>query len=103
MQARTDDATETQVIQRELRECIQRVLKTLDREQARLLIMRDFDDRTYDEIAQIFQAGLSAVKMRIHRARLAFQQLFSELCGSLHLSFSEPTGNTQNEPQMQKE
>ncbi len=103
MQARPDDAPETQVIQRELRECIQRVLKTLDREQARLLIMRDFDDRTYDEIAQIFQAGLSAVKMRIHRARLAFQQLFSELCGSLHISFSEPTGNTQNEPQMQKE
>ena len=103
MQATPNDAPEKQVIQSELRECIQRVLKTLDREQARLLIMRDFDDRSYDEIAQIFQAGLSAVKMRIHRARLAFQQLFSELCGTFHLSFSGPTRNTQNEPPRQKE
>jgi RNA polymerase sigma-70 factor (ECF subfamily) len=103
MQATPDAAPETQVIQRELRECIQGVLKTLDREQARLLILRDYDDRSYDEIAQMLQAGLSAVKMRIHRARLAFQQLFSELCGSFPVLFPGPTGNTQNEAPMPKE
>lgn len=103
VEARPGDTPETQVIQRELRECIRRVLKTLDREQARLLIMRDYDDRSYDEIAQILQAGLSAVKMRIHRARLAFQELFGRFCGSFHLSLPSPTRNSRSEPQMQKE
>jgi RNA polymerase sigma-70 factor, ECF subfamily len=94
---------ETHVIQRELRDCIQRVLKSLDREQAHLLILRDYDDRSYDEIAQMLQAGLSAVKMRIHRARLAFQQLFSQFCGSFHLSFTASDRDARKNPEMQKE
>lgn len=72
---------EERVIQSELRACINRVLRTLDREQARLLLLRDFDDQSYDEIAALLEIGLSAVKMRIHRARLAFQELFGRLCG----------------------
>ena len=79
---------EDKVIQKELRECINKVLKKLNREQARLLIMRDFDDLSYDEIANVVEAGLSAVKMRIHRARLAFQEIFSQFCGTTHLAFS---------------
>jgi len=79
---------EEKVIQRELRECINRVLKKLDREQARLLIMRDFEDLSYDEIARVLQLGLSAVKMRIHRSRLAFQEMFSQFCGAAQLVFS---------------
>lgn len=103
LRASSESHPETQVIQRELRECIQRVLKTLDREQARLLIMRDYDDRSYDEIAQMLQAGLSAVKMRIHRARLAFQQLFSQFCGSFPFSFTAAERNARKNPEMQKE
>ncbi|MDQ2716436.1 MAG: sigma-70 family RNA polymerase sigma factor [Chloroflexota bacterium] len=79
---------EERVIQAELRECINRVLKKLDREQARLLVLRDFDDMSYDEIATMLQAGLSAVKMRIHRARLAFQEIFDHLCGKPSLTLS---------------
>ncbi|HZS79482.1 MAG TPA: sigma-70 family RNA polymerase sigma factor [Ktedonobacteraceae bacterium] len=96
LQATPDNGPDEQVEQSELRECINHVLHKLDREQARLLILRDFDDRSYDEIAGILELGLSAVKMRIHRARLAFQQLFSQFCGSIHLSFSSPSnGSTQ--------
>ncbi len=84
---------EDRAIQNELRECINRVLKKLDREQARLLVMRDFDDLSYDEIARALEAGLSAVKMRIHRARLAFQQVFSQFCGSTRLAFSTSSTN----------
>jgi RNA polymerase sigma-70 factor, ECF subfamily len=103
LRASSESHPETQVILRELRECIQRVLLSLDREQARLLIMRDYDDRSYDEIAQALQAGLSAVKMRIHRARLAFQQLFSQFCGSFPLSFTVSDRGAQKNPKMQKE
>ena len=73
---------EESAIQRELCECISRVLKQLDRQHARLLVMRDFNDLSYDEIATLLEVGLSAVKMRIHRARLAFQELFSRTCGA---------------------
>lgn len=84
---------EERVIQAELRECIRRVLEKLDREQAQVLIMRDFDDLSYDEIAKALEASLSAIKMRIHRARLAFQKIFNQFCGSIYLNFSAPSGS----------
>ncbi len=88
LQASSMAGPEERAIQNELRDCINRVLKKLDREHAYLLIMRDFDDLSYDEIARALAAGLSAVKMRIHRARLAFRELFSQSCGKVYLAFS---------------
>jgi RNA polymerase sigma-70 factor (ECF subfamily) len=81
---------EESAIQAELRECINRVLRRLDREQAHLLVLRDFDDQSYDEIARLLDIGLSAVKMRIHRARLAFQELFGRFCGH-YMAYPIPT------------
>ncbi len=77
---------EENALQRELRECISRVLYQLDSQHSRLLLMRDFEDLSYDEIAASLKLGLSAVKMRIHRARLAFQELFSKTCGREHFA-----------------
>jgi len=84
---------EEQSIQRELRECIHRVLKKLDREQARILVLRDFEDMSYDEISTLLTSSLSAVKMRIHRARLAFQDMFGQFCGSVYSAISVAPGN----------
>ena len=92
-QASPDAGPEDSLLQNELRECIMNVLKKLGREQARLLLMRDFEDLSYDEIAKALEAGLSAVKMRIHRARLAFQENFSKFCGSTHLAFATTFAN----------
>nr|HET6902444.1 sigma-70 family RNA polymerase sigma factor [Ktedonobacteraceae bacterium] len=103
-QASSTVSPEDKVIQKELRECINKVLKKLDREQARLLIMRDFDDLSYVEIANALEAGLSAVKMRIHRARLAFQEIFSQFCGSTYLAFStSPTDGAKSKGKTTKE
>ena len=77
---------ESHVVQSELRECIHRVLRRLDHEERRMLLLRDFEDLSYDEIASIVEAKLSAVKMRIHRARLAFQHVFNQFCGALYFS-----------------
>lgn len=85
---------EEKSIQRELRECIQRVLRKLDREQARILVMRDFEDLSYDEIATLLTSSLSAVKMRIHRARLAFQDMFGQFCGNVNSAISASPGNS---------
>jgi len=86
-QATSIAGPEESLMQAELRECIRSVLKKLDRDQARLLVMRDFNDLSYDEIAKALSASLSAVKMRIHRARLAFQEVFNQFCGR-YLNFS---------------
>jgi len=86
-QATSVAGPEESVMQAELRECIRRVLKKLDRDQARLLLMRDLNDVSYDEIAKALSANLSAVKMRIHRARLAFQEIFNQFCGR-YVNFS---------------
>lgn len=84
---------EEKSIQRELRECIHRVLKKLDREQARILVLRDFEDMSYDEIATLLTSSLSAVKMRIHRARLVFQDMFGQFCGSVYSAISVAPGS----------
>jgi RNA polymerase sigma-70 factor (ECF subfamily) len=88
MVASTAAGPEEEVMRRDLQNCIQRVLRDLDREQARVLVMRDFEDLSYADIAQELEAKLSAVKMRIHRARLAFQTIFNQFCGQVYLSFS---------------
>ncbi len=80
---------EEHAIQKELRECINLVFRTLDGEQTKLIVMRDFHDLSYDEIAQTLGAGLSAIKMRIHRARLAFQNIFNQFCGSIYMPLSK--------------
>ena len=85
---------EAQAVQAELRECIQRVLRTLDLEHRRMLLLRDFEDLSYDEIANIVEARLSAVKMRIHRARLAFQNVFNQFCGALYFSMPQNQGTS---------
>ncbi len=64
----------------ELRNCIGEVFNKLDREQANVLIMRDVNDLSYDDIATTTGTKLSAIKMRIYRARLAFQELFKKIC-----------------------
>jgi RNA polymerase sigma-70 factor (ECF subfamily) len=70
----------------------------LEWQHARLLILRDFDDLSYDEIATHLKVSLSAVKMRIHRARLAFQELFSRTCGRGYL-FSVATSASSGGPE----
>ncbi len=79
---------EENVVQAELRECIHNVLTSLEIEHRRVLLLRDFENLSYDEIAEVLQAKLSAVKMRIHRARLAFQEIFNQFCGASYLQFS---------------
>lgn len=96
LQASPMPGPEEKVVQAELRECIHRVLKTLELDHRRVLLLRDFEDLSYEEIADVLQAKLSAVKMRIHRARLAFQEVFNQFCGASYLQVS--TSSNQNTP-----
>lgn len=81
-----DDRTltpEASALQRELRRCIEATLRELDDDGRAALVLRDVEGRSYQEIAEGLKVGLSAIKMRIHRARLAFQRVFDRLCPGL--------------------
>ncbi|MBX5451326.1 sigma-70 family RNA polymerase sigma factor [Thermogemmatispora sp.] len=72
---------EEQLLRNELRDCINTVLCTLERDQAQILVMRELEELSYDDMARALDLSLGAIKMRLHRARLAFQRLFLKLCG----------------------
>lgn len=61
---------------RELQRVVDEVLATLPAEARMLLILRDFDQLSYDEISQVTQLSIVNVKSKIHRARQAFKKRF---------------------------
>lgn len=71
-------------LRHEARRCLEKTLAQLDEIGRAALVLRDVEDRPYQEIAEVLSVGLSAVKMRIHRARLAFQQLLDKVCPGLY-------------------
>ena len=58
---------------------IQTILNSLPAKLRMPLIMRDMDDLSYEEIASALNVGLSAVKMRVKRAREQFRMLYGDL------------------------
>lgn len=80
---------EETVLSSEIRRCLEETLGQLDPSSRAILVLRDVEDRPYDEIAKVLGIGLSAVKMRIHRTRLAFRQLLDRICPGIWKS-AEP-------------
>lgn len=64
----------------ELRRCLESALARLDPEGRGVIVLRDVEGLSYEEVAAALKIGLSAVKMRIHRARLAVQKLIEQVC-----------------------
>lgn len=61
---------------RELQRVVDDVLATMPAEPRLLLILRDFEQLSYDEISQVTELSIVNVKSKIHRARLAFKKRF---------------------------
>ena len=57
------------------------------------LIMRDMDQLSYQEVAEALGISLSAVKMRIKRAREEFQSRYGELGGGIEPERQQEQGN----------
>jgi len=72
--ANPDDA----VIAWETRERIQRLLMCLPAEDRAAVTLRYWYDCSYEEMAQILGTTVSAVKSRLHRARLALVRMLGE-------------------------
>ena len=61
---------------RELQRAVDDVLALLTGEQRLLMILRDFEQLSYEEIGEITGLSVVNVKSKLHRARLAFKAKF---------------------------
>lgn len=58
----------------ELRTLLERQLRELPEEQRTLVVLRDLEELSYEEIAEVTGLPLGTVKSRLHRARLELAQ-----------------------------
>jgi RNA polymerase sigma-70 factor (ECF subfamily) len=68
--ASTADVVEHQVAQ----ERIRHLLATMAQKHREVLVLRDIEGMSYEEIAEVLHCTVSGVKNRLHRARAAFRQ-----------------------------
>ena len=61
---------------RELQRIVDDILAKMPQESRMLLILRDFEQLSYDEISHIMELSIVNVKSKIHRARQAFKKRF---------------------------
>lgn len=71
---------------KEILNCLEKALAKMEPHGRAAVVLRDIEELSYEEIAASLKVGLSAVKMRIHRARLAVQKLIEEVCPGIRRS-----------------
>lgn len=76
-----EQATEaiTHLQHKDMQHIIQHALSMLSPDQREVLILRDIQDFSYEEIANILQSNLGTIKSRVHRARNALKPILTEL------------------------
>lgn len=65
--------------EKEQRRLLSRALTELRPDEMEVLLLKDFEERPYAEIANKLGIGLSATKMRVVRARVALQMKYREI------------------------
>jgi len=66
---------------RQMEDFVRHALSELPEEQRELVVLRDIENLTYDEIQQVTGLAAGTVKSRLHRARLALVSRVKELAG----------------------
>lgn len=77
--AASGDGPEEALARKELRATVQLAIQNLDEEHRVVIILRDIQGHSYQEIADYLGLSLGTVKSRLNRARAALQKKFSEL------------------------
>jgi RNA polymerase sigma-70 factor (ECF subfamily) len=71
-----DDETPVECAERrELQAAVQRAINQLPEEYRIVVVMRDIQDYSYHEIADMLGASLGTIKSRLHRARHALRAI----------------------------
>lgn len=61
----------------ELGDALERALGRLTPDQREAFLMKHLEERSYEEMSELMDASVSALKMRVHRAREELQELLS--------------------------
>lgn len=72
---------ETLVQRQEVAAQVQAAIQQLPQEQRQLLLLQRFQDLGYEELAEVTAQTVSAVKAKLHRARLALKKKLEPLLG----------------------
>lgn len=67
--------TDTAAVDRETRALVRRCIEELPESHRTVLLLRDIEERSTEETAEALGLTVSAVKTRLHRARLALREL----------------------------
>ncbi len=74
-----DAGTDRGIHRSEAAEIVQRALDLLEEEQRVIIVLRDIQDLSYDEIAEVLDLPRGTVKSRLHRARARLARALAEL------------------------
>lgn len=69
-------APEELILQREEGTKIQQLLMTLNEQERTILLLRDYEELSYEEIASILEINVGMTKSRLYRARQKFKKLY---------------------------
>jgi len=69
------ESIEDKIERKELRGCIEAALKTVSYDHQVMIILRDVQGMSYEEIGQILKCPPGTVKSRINRARNALKEI----------------------------
>lgn len=76
-----ENLPEEEVLRKEQAECVRRCLMCLAEQDRTVLLLRDFEELSYDEIARIMNLTIEVVKSRIYRARQRFRKVYETIQG----------------------
>ncbi len=73
-------AVDTQLVRKEMNECIRGIVDGLPENYRTVLILSDLEEMTNQEIAEVLDISLEAVKIRLHRARARLKKELEHHC-----------------------
>jgi RNA polymerase sigma-70 factor (ECF subfamily) len=75
----TDSVPDVQLEHEETRRSVQQALERLEAGEREILVLKDVQGLSYEEIAQVLDVPMGTVKSRISRARAAFKDIWKEM------------------------
>lgn len=69
---------EEEILKKEQAERVRQCLMCLEEQERTVLLLRDFEELSYEEVARIMNLTVEVVKSRIYRARQKFRKIYEE-------------------------
>ncbi|MBS0207662.1 MAG: sigma-70 family RNA polymerase sigma factor [Planctomycetes bacterium] len=90
-------APDHRMTQQQAATAVHQALAALDEDFRIVLVLRDMDDLSYEEISQVLDVPIGTVRSRLHRARLQLRELLKD-CDAVKASVADGSGNSAKEP-----